>query len=124
MREMAVSSALHKATGGVHTAALSLSGGNPMLLIDDIGRHNAVDKVIGGALVNLIDLTKCVILSTGRVSSEILFKARKAEIPVVASLGAPTHQSLLLARKLGVTLCGFVRGDKFTLFSHPERITL
>jgi FdhD protein len=124
MRDMAISSELHKATGGVHTASLSVNGVKSLFYIDDIGRHNAVDKVIGKSLIDSIDLKKTVLLSTGRVSSEILYKARKAEIPIVASLGAATHQSLLLAIKLGVTLCTFVRGDKFTLLSHPERISL
>lgn len=124
MREVATSSSLHKTTGGVHTATLSFSGEKPVVSIDDIGRHNAVDKVIGEAICTAIDLSKCVLLSTGRISSEILFKAKKAQIPVIASMGSPTHQSLLLARKLGITLCGFVRGEKFTLFSNSERITL
>jgi FdhD protein len=113
---------LHGTTRGVHSAALAPGGRLPASAIDDVGRHNAVDKAIGRALADGTDMASCVLASTGRVSSEILFKARRAGIPVVASFGAPTHQAVLLAREMGVTLVGFARGRRLTAFSHPERI--
>jgi FdhD protein len=116
------SSPLHAATGGVHTAALSLGGRVPSIAYDDIGRHNAVDKVFGGALAARVPLAESVLLCTGRISSEILFKARRCAVPVAVSLGAPTHQSVLLARDMRVTLVGFARGKAFTVYAHPWRI--
>lgn len=113
---------LHNQTGGVHSAAVSLNGNLPEFHIDDIGRHNAVDKVIGSLLLDRTDTTNLVLLTTGRISSEILHKARRVSIPILASRGAPTHQSVLLAREMGITLAGFVRRTNFALFTHPQRI--
>ncbi len=115
-------SELHSQTGGVHSAAVSMKGELPQFHIDDIGRHNAVDKIIGTLLLNQTDTTQLVLLTTGRISSEILHKARRMSIPIVASRGAPTHQSILLAREMGITLAGFVRPTNFALFTHPQRI--
>ena len=122
MRWLQSSSKLHRLTGGVHSAALVAQGGPAGTPIDDVGRHNAVDKVIGKALIEGLDFGKSILASSGRISSEILFKARRCGIPLAASFGAPTHQAILLARDMGVTLAGFARGRKLTVFSHPERI--
>lgn len=113
---------LHKKTGGVHSAAISINNAMPEFHIDDIGRHNAVDKVIGTLLMEETDTDNLMLLSTGRISSEILHKARRLSIPVLASRGAPTHQSVLLARDMGMTIVGFVRPSNFAVFTHPERI--
>ncbi len=117
-------SSLHKETGGVHTACLSNQGEIPTQVFDDIGRHNAVDKAIGNALMNELNLTECLLICSGRVSSEILFKAKRAGVSMIISLGSPTHQSVLLARNMNVTLIGFARGGSFTIFSHQERVEL
>jgi len=113
---------LHKKTGGVHSAAVSINNAMPEFHIDDIGRHNAVDKVIGTLLQDEIDTENLMLLGTGRISSEILHKARRLSIPVLASRGAPTHQSVLLAKEMGMTIVGFVRPTNFAVFTHPERI--
>ena len=113
---------LHNQTGGVHSAAVSRNGAIPEFHIDDIGRHNAVDKIIGTLLLEPADTRELVLLSTGRISSEILHKARRLSIPVLASRGAPTHQSVLLAKEMGITIAGFVRRTIFAVFTHPERI--
>ncbi len=113
---------LHHKTGGVHSAAVSIKGDIPKFHIDDIGRHNAVDKVIGTLLLERTDPGEIVLLATGRISSEILHKARRISIPVLASRGAPTHQSILLAKEMGITIIGFIRRTNFALFTHPERI--
>jgi FdhD protein len=123
MRWLQKSSGLFKSSGGVHTAALSEAGETPKIAIDDIGRHNAVDKVIGDALIRGIDLSRCLLLCSGRTSSDILHKAKRSGIPMSVSRGAPTHQSILHAREMGVTIVGFARGDSFTVYTHPERIT-
>jgi FdhD protein len=116
------SSDLHRQTGGVHSAAISRNGEMPQFHIDDIGRHNAVDKIIGTQLLDPSDTGELVLFSTGRISSEILHKARRLSIPVLASRGAPTHQSVLLAREMGITILGFVRRTNFAVFTHPERV--
>ncbi|MBN1984346.1 MAG: formate dehydrogenase accessory sulfurtransferase FdhD [Chitinivibrionales bacterium] len=115
-------SSIFNETGGVHTAALSKAGLPPQDHIDDIGRHNAVDKVIGKHLMETGDFSETVLVCSGRTSSEILHKVRRAGIPVVVSRGGPTHQSVLKARDQGITLVGFARSGGFTVYSHKERI--
>jgi len=122
MRWLQKSSDLFKNSGGVHTAALSHQGRMPETAIDDIGRHNAVDKVIGDALIRGVDLSQCVLACSGRTSSDILHKAKRSDIPVSVSRGAPTHQTVLHAREMGVTIVGLARGESFTVYTHPERI--
>ena len=113
---------LHHATGGVHTVALSADGQDPELIRDDVGRHNAADKVVGRALAQGVNLARTVMITSGRISSEIVHKGRKAGIPVLVSLGAPTHQAVLLARDMNLTLIGFARQNRFSIFSAAERI--
>jgi FdhD protein len=113
---------LHQATGGVHTVALSVEGADPELIRDDVGRHNAADKVVGGALRRGVDLARTVMITSGRISSEIVHKGRRAGVPILVSLGAPTHQAVLLAREMNLTLIGFARQNRFSIFAGPERI--
>lgn len=122
MKWLSGCSDLHRQTGGVHSAAASIRGALPQFHIDDIGRHNAVDKVLGRLLMDGTDTRHVLLAATGRVSSEILHKARRLNIPILASRGAPTHQSILLAADMGVTLVGFARRSSFTVFTHPRRI--
>jgi len=117
-------SALYRETGAVHTAAISTNGAIPQIQCDDIGRHNAVDKVIGAALLKQFDFAKAVLICSGRMSSEILHKAKMSTAAIVISRGAPTHQTILRARDTGVTVIGFARGGGFTIYSHKERIVL
>jgi len=116
------SSSIYRDSGGVHTAALSFDGALPTVAMDDVGRHNAVDKVIGEALLRGVELGRCVLLCSGRTSTDMLHKAKRAGIPISASRGAPTHQAVLQARQMGLTVVGFVRGTGLTVYSHPERI--
>ncbi len=115
-------SPLYRRTRGIHTAALSEAGSLPTAWFDDVGRHNAVDKAIGHGLAEGTDLGACVLLSSGRTSSEILHKARRAGIPVVMSRSVPTHQSVLRARDMGVTLIGRAKGKGFVVYAHAERV--
>lgn len=113
---------LHRITGGVHSASASFEGRIPDFFIDDIGRHNAVDKVLGTLLLEKTDCSRVMLACTGRISSEIVHKARRLDIPVLASRGAPTHQSILLAQEMGITLVGFIRPTNFAVFTHARRI--
>ncbi len=122
MRWLQGSSELFRKSGGVHTAALSEKGEIPQVAIDDVGRHNAVDKVIGAGLLQGVDFATCVLVCSGRTSSDMLHKAKRCSIPLSVSRGAPTHQTILLAREMGVTVVGFARGGGFTVYSFPDRI--
>jgi FdhD protein len=115
-------SSLYKETRGVHTAALSVGGELPAFYLDDIGRHNAVDKVIGRSLMDNADFSKSILITTGRISSEILHKVKRTGIPIVLSRGAPTHQTVLMARQMGVTVIGFARRGSFTIYANSDRV--
>jgi FdhD protein len=105
----------------VHSGALA-SGGRILIFRDDIGRHNALDKVIGEALSQGLDLSDTVMLTTGRISSEILSKVLRCRIPVIAALGSPTNQAIKLARVANLTLVGHVRGSRMDMYSGEGRL--
>ncbi len=115
-------SELYKLTGCIHSAALS-DGKVIVCFAEDIGRHNAVDKVIGYAILENIPLSGKILLASGRISSEISSKCSRWGIPVLATRTAPTNLALEIAEKRGVTVVGFVRGNRFNVYTHPERIT-
>ncbi len=121
MRELARLSEVHRRTGGVHGAALADEGGI-LIFREDIGRHNAVDKVIGRRLQEGGGFARCLLLSSGRVSSEVLSKAARARVPVLVSRTAPTDRSVEEARRLNLTLAGFARGERMNLYSAEQRI--
>lgn len=110
-----------KRTGGAHGCALLDSHGIAAFYAD-VGRHNAVDKIIGYALSNKIDLEDKAILTTCRISSEILSKAANRRIPVIVSCSAPTDLAVKAAREIGMTLIGFAREDRMNIYSMPERV--
>lgn len=122
MTEFQEGSALYKATHGVHSAALC-EPGKIVLCREDIGRHNAVDKILGHCLMNGIDPAGKLLITSGRISSEVLLKAAKKGIPVIISRTSATDLALRLAEKLNVTLVGFVRGGKMNVYTHGERIS-
>ena len=121
MKNLEVRSSGFKKTGGVHSAALADSE-NILIIKEDIGRHNTIDKIFGYALMNNIDLRNRIVLSSGRISSEILFKIQKTKICAIISRGAPTDQAIKHARASGITLIGFVRGQRMNVYSGRERI--
>ncbi len=111
-----------KRTGGCHAAAAFNLQGKLLSSAEDIGRHNAVDKVVGRLLLD-DNLKKAkILLVSGRVSYEIVSKAFGAKIPVLAAVSAPSSLAVDYAKELGITLCGFTRGERTTCYSHPERL--
>jgi FdhD protein len=112
-------------TGGVHAAGIFDFDGSPQLVREDIGRHNAVDKVIGRAFLDgRLPLEQNILLVSGRASFEIMQKALAAGIPVIASVSAPSTLAMDFARESGQTLIGFLRPPAFNLYAHAERIVL
>ena len=112
-----------ESTGGLHAAALFGENGEPIAVREDIGRHNAVDKLVGWALLHdRLPLRRCTLLVSGRASYEILQKSVVAGVPIVASISAPSSLAVDLAREFNVTLASFVRSDGANLYSAPQRI--
>jgi FdhD protein len=111
-------------TGGIHAAGVFDVAGNAIVIREDIGRHNAVDKVIGRTFLDgLLPLREHILIVSGRSSLEIVQKALAARIPIVAAVSAPSSLAVNFARECGQTLIGFLRPPTFNVYSHIERIT-
>ena len=111
-------------TGGLHVAAIYHADGSLVALAEDVGRHNAVDKVIGMAALNKIDFSLCFVALSGRMSGDVAFKAAKVGLPIVASLSAALSSGITLAEAANLTLVGFVRGKRMNIYTVPSRITV
>jgi len=106
----------------VHSAGLFLNGTKVISITEDLGRHNALDKVIGAGLLKDIDFSRILAASTGRQPTEMILKCRNAGIPIIATKGVPTSMAVELAEEAGITIAGLVRGDTMIVYSHPERV--
>jgi len=113
---------IFQATGGTHAVALASPDGKVFLSAEDVGRHNAMDKVIGRALFEKRDFGGLVALLSGRISFEMALKAIRAGIPILAAVSAPTTMAIELAQELNLTLAGFARGHSLNIYTHPQRL--
>jgi FdhD protein len=116
-------SRLFQRTGGVHNAALA-QGEEILIFQEDIGRHNTLDKIHGQCFLEKIPREDKMIIFSGRVSSEILLKTARMRVPILISRSAPTDLALKLAEKLQITVLGFVRGERLSIYAHPERVII
>jgi FdhD protein len=112
-----------ESTGGLHAAGLFDRAGNQQLSAEDVGRHNAVDKIVGRTLLaGKHPLDESILLVSGRTSFELVQKALLAGVPLIAAVSAPSSLAIDLAQQSGITLCGFVRGATFNIYSHQSRV--
>jgi FdhD protein len=121
LKEFRTISGLFTKTGGVHSAAL-VDNEKIILFSEDIGRHNAVDKLLGKAFLKGIPTDDKILLSSGRISGEIMTKVIRNRIPILISRTAPTCMSITYAEDHGVTLIGFARGSRMNIYTHPQRV--
>ena len=122
-RQLRIGQDVFTHTGGLHAAGLFTSTGELCLLREDVGRHNAVDKIIGyGLLHNTFPYSKHILVVSGRTSYEIIQKAMLARIPCIAAISAPSSLAIELAHQAGITLIGFLRDHTMNVYTHPERI--
>ena len=112
---------MYRASRGIHAAALS-DGDRVLLLSEDVGRHNALDKILGEAMTLGIPTEGRILLTTGRISSEMLRKSAHMRTPFLISRTSPTTLSIETAKRLGVTIIGYARRNSFTVYTHPERL--
>jgi len=124
IKDLNKNSKIFRRTGATHAAGIYDVNATQIIIAEDIGRHNAVDKVIGYALIHKIPLSDKLLVSTGRLTADILFKSSKCHIPLVASMAAATDSGISTAKATNTTLIGFVRGSKrLNIYTNPFRIS-
>lgn len=123
LRALYDNSHLYRESGGVHTSIFAGRGAAvPRYVAEDIGRHNTLDKLQGMAMLDEVPTRGGVILASGRISSEMLFKSAIMGVPVVGSRTSPTNMALTVAERLNITVCGYLRQGSMNVYTHPERI--
>jgi FdhD protein len=123
MRQLNQDATLYRASRGVHTSALACAE-ELLLLAEDVGRHNTLDKIRGACLLQNIPTRDRILVSSGRISSEMIAKARKMEVPIVISRTSPTVMSIRLAKSWNMTLIGYVRGRQMRIYAGAERVAI
>jgi FdhD protein len=121
MKQLNEKAELYRFSGGVHTSALC-NNNKVLVVAEDIGRHNTLDKIVGECLLTKLPTDDKLLLTTGRISSEMLSKAARMGTPIIVSRSSPTDRSISIAQKLGITLIGYVRGNRLSVYSHEERL--
>jgi FdhD protein len=121
MRDLRHEAEIHQSVGGTHASALS-DGSALLVTAEDVGRHNTLDKIRGECLFRGIPTAGRMLLTTGRISSEMVAKAVRMDLPIVASRSTPTDLAVKLARNWEMTVVGYVRGDKMNVYSRPDRV--
>jgi len=121
MEQLLGAQELYRRTGGVHTSVLS-DGESIIVSAEDIGRHNTLDKIAGQCLLNNVELSRRILLTTGRISSEMMQKAARLGAAVVISRTSPSALSIKMAEAWGITLIGYARRHQFNVYTHPERV--
>jgi FdhD protein len=111
-------------TGGLHDSGIFKADGTMVAFSEDVGRHNTVDKVIGEALLNRLNFSECFMVITGRVPGDMIFKAAKVRLPILASVAAVLNSGVASAEKANICVVGFVRGKRLNVYTCPQRIQL
>lgn len=111
-------------TGGVHATAIYKADGTLLAFAEDVGRHNAVDKAVGKCALQKTDFNECFLTLSGRLTADIVLKAVRVGIPIIASIAATLDSGIEIAKKANLTLIGFVRGRRMNVYNAPERILL
>jgi FdhD protein len=124
MIKMQKNTHLFRETGGCHGAAIFDLNGSLITVKEDIGRHNAIDKVLGALLLKKLPFKNKILTTTGRLTGDSVLKAVRAQIPIVSSLSAAVESGIKLADSYGITLIGFARGKRMNIYSHPMRIKI
>ena len=122
VNQLNIKAELFRQTGGVHAAAIYKADGSLVALAEDVGRHNAVDKAIGMAALRQTEFGECFLALSGRLSGDVVFKAAKVGLPIVASLAAALSSGIDMAEQANLTLAGFVRGKRMNIYTFDERI--
>ncbi|MFY9113770.1 MAG: formate dehydrogenase accessory sulfurtransferase FdhD [Dethiobacteria bacterium] len=121
MQQMQERALVFKQTGGVHSASLC-DRDRILFFSEDIGRHNAIDKIVGESLWGEVDIKDKILVTSGRLSAEMMLKAAKLDVPVVVSRSAPTTLGIKIAEKMQITMIGFGRGRRFNVYTCPQRV--
>jgi FdhD protein len=124
MKSLYHNAATYLATGGLHSSGISTNGKEIIALTEDIGRHNTISRLAGECLVKKISTRGGILLTTGRISSDMVEKASRMEICILVSRTSPTSLAVSLAQSLNITIVGYLRGGKFKIYSHPWRVKL
>ena len=124
IKKMQISTPLYRETGGCHGAAIFDFDGNMLSVKEDVGRHNAIDKVVGDLLLKNHNFENIFLTSTGRLTADSVLKAIRAKIPIVVSFSAAVESGIRLAFAYGITLIGFARGSRMNIYTHSERINV